>query len=99
MKKSKSKKGKKNLSLIDVGTGAGFPGIPVKVRMSEIDLTLLDSLKKRIGFLDEVVKTLDLKNVKTVHSRAEDAGHNKLYREKYDMATARAVASLPVLCE
>lgn len=99
IEEEQEKKGKKNLSLIDVGTGAGFPGIPVKVRMSEIDLTLLDSLKKRIGFLDEVVKTLDLKNVKTVHSRAEDAGHNKLYREKFDMATARAVASLPVLCE
>lgn len=93
------KQGRDDLTMIDVGTGAGFPGIPVKVQMDAIDLTLLDSLKKRIGFLDEVVKTLGLKNVKTVHSRAEDAGHDKRYREKYDMATARAVAALPVLCE
>ena len=99
IEEEQKKKNRKDLSLIDVGTGAGFPGIPVKVRMPEIDLLLLDSLKKRIGFLDEVVKTLDLKNVKTIHSRAEELGHNKTYREKYDMATARAVAALPSLCE
>ena len=91
--------GRKDLSLIDVGTGAGFPGIPVKVRMSEIELTLLDSLNKRINFLNEVVDKLELKNVVTLHSRAEDAGSDKKYRGRYDVATARAVASLPVLCE
>lgn len=94
-----NKKGKKNLSIIDVGTGAGFPGIPVKVAMPDLNLTLLDSLKKRIGFLDEVVETINLSQVKTVHSRAEDAGHDTKHREKYDISTARAVAALPVLCE
>ncbi|MCQ2466746.1 MAG: 16S rRNA (guanine(527)-N(7))-methyltransferase RsmG [Clostridia bacterium] len=93
------KQGKKDLTIIDVGTGAGFPGIPVKVVATDLKLTLLDSLKKRIGFLDEVVKTIGLQNVKTVHSRAEDAGHDSKLREKYDIATARAVAALPVLCE
>lgn len=94
-----SKKGKKDLTIIDVGTGAGFPGIPVKVAMPDLKLTLLDSLKKRIGFLDEVIKTIELKNARTVHSRAEDAGSDAKFREKYDIATARAVAALPVLCE
>jgi len=93
------KKGKKNLSLIDVGTGAGFPGIPLKVAMPSLEVTLLDSLRKRVGFLDAVCAALDLQGIITVHSRAEDAGTNKQYREKYDAATARAVASLPVLCE
>lgn len=94
-----AKQNRKELSIIDVGTGAGFPGIPVKVQMSELKLTLLDSLQKRIGFLDEVIKTIGLKDARTIHSRAEDAGHNKTHREKYDIATARAVAALPVLCE
>ena len=93
------KQGRKDLTLIDVGTGAGFPGIPVKVQMRDIKLTLLDSLQKRIGFLDEVIKTLDLKDAGTIHSRAEDLGHTKNHRESYDIATARAVAALPVLCE
>lgn len=94
-----TKQGKKDLSIIDVGTGAGFPGIPVKVAMPDLKLTLLDSLKKRIGFLDEVIKTIGLKNAKTVHSRAEDGGHDAKLREKFDISTARAVAALPVLCE
>lgn len=93
------KKGKMNLSLIDVGTGAGFPGIPLKVAMPSLEVTLLDSLRKRVGFLDAVCEALELKGISTVHSRAEDAGLSKQYREKYDVATARAVASLPVLCE
>ena len=93
------KKGKMNLSLIDVGTGAGFPGIPLKVAMPSLEVTLLDSLRKRVGFLDAVCEALELKGITTVHSRAEDAGLSKQYREKYDVATARAVASLPVLCE
>ena len=93
------KKRKKHLTLIDVGTGAGFPGIPLKVAMPSLEVTLLDSLKKRVGFLDAVCAALDLKGITTVHSRAEDAGLSKQYREKFDVATARAVASLPVLCE
>ena len=91
-------KGRK-VSLIDVGTGAGFPGIPLKINKPDLDLTLLDSLAKRLTFLEEVCGELGLENVKFVHSRAEDAGKDKKYREKFDIATARAVANLPVLCE
>ena len=91
-------KGRK-VSLIDVGTGAGFPGIPLKINKPGLDLTLLDSLAKRLTFLEEVCGELGLENVKFVHSRAEDAGKDKKYREKFDIATARAVANLPVLCE
>ena len=91
-------KGRK-VSLIDVGTGAGFPGIPLKINKPDLDLTLLDSLAKRLTFLKEVCGELGLENVKFVHSRAEDAGKDKKYREKFDIAAARAVANLPVLCE
>ena len=91
-------KGRK-VSLIDVGTGAGFPGIPLKINKPDLDLTLLDSLAKRLAFLEDVCRELGLENVKFVHSRAEDAGRDKKYREKFDIATARAVANLPVLCE
>lgn len=87
------------LSLIDVGTGAGFPGIPLRIVLPELKLTLLDSLNKRINFLNEVASDLGLDDVNTLHSRAEDAGRDKKYREKYDVATARAVASLPTLAE
>lgn len=94
-----NKHGHNDLSLIDVGTGAGFPGIPVKVAMPNLQITLLDALRKRISFLQEVCKRLEIENIKALHMRAEDAGHSKTHREKYDIATARAVASLPVLCE
>lgn len=93
------KQKKENLALIDVGTGAGFPGIPLKITMPEIDLTLMDSLQKRLNFLEEVAGELKFDSYCTLHARAEDAGRDKSYREKYDIATARAVASLPVLCE
>lgn len=99
IREEQGKKGRKDISLIDVGTGAGFPGIPVKVALPELRLTLMDSLKKRLGFLKDVCGELELSNVDLIHSRAEDAGRNKKYREKYDIATARAVAALPVLCE
>lgn len=85
--------------LIDVGTGAGFPGIPLKIVLPNIELTLLDSLKKRIGFLQELSKELRLDGVEFIHGRAEDLGKNKNYREKYDYAVSRAVASLNVLVE
>ncbi|MBR3341580.1 MAG: 16S rRNA (guanine(527)-N(7))-methyltransferase RsmG [Clostridiales bacterium] len=89
----------KQLSFIDVGTGAGFPGLPVKISCPELSVTLMDSLEKRLKFLSEVIEALNLKDCTTVHSRAEDAGRDKKYREKYDVVTARAVARLSVLAE
>ena len=86
-------------SLIDVGTGAGFPGIPVKILKPELKVTLLDSLNKRVRFLDEVIKRLGLDCVKAVHFRAEEAARNKLYREKYDVVVSRAVANMSTLAE
>lgn len=84
--------------LIDVGTGAGFPGIPLVVMREELELTLLDSLNKRLVFLEAVCRALGLE-ARCVHARAEEAGRQKAHREKYNVATARAVAALPVLCE
>mgnify|MGYP003380260213 FL=1 len=86
-------------TLVDVGTGAGFPGIPLKIMDEEIKITLLDSLNKRINFLNEVINQLDLKNIETIHSRVEEAGKNKKYRESFDISTARAVANLATLSE
>ncbi len=86
-------------SLIDVGTGAGFPGIPIKILNPNCKITLMDSLNKRITFLEEVVRTLKLNNVEVIHSRAEDLGHSDVYREKYDFAVSRAVANLSSLSE
>ncbi|WP_300276738.1 16S rRNA (guanine(527)-N(7))-methyltransferase RsmG [Peptacetobacter sp.] len=90
---------KDEMSIIDVGTGAGFPGIPLKVCLENTKVTLLDSLNKRINFLQEVCTQLNLENVEFIHGRAEDFGKNPEYREKYDIATARAVAGLPILME
>ena len=89
----------KTIRLADVGTGAGFPGLPLKISMPELDVTLMDSLAKRLNFLGEVVERLGLEKVSLVHTRAEDGGRDKKYREKYDVVTARAVARLPVLAE
>ena len=89
----------KNATIIDVGTGAGFPGIPVKIAFPETKVVLLDSLNKRIKFLNEVIEKLELKDIETIHGRAEECGRNKSYREKYDIAIARAVAPLNVLLE
>jgi 16S rRNA (guanine527-N7)-methyltransferase len=88
-----------NDNVIDVGTGAGFPTVPIKIVNNDINLTLLDSLNKRITFLKELTSILNLNNVTSLHSRAEEAGQNPLYREKYDVATSRAVAKLSVLAE
>ncbi len=85
-------------ALIDVGTGAGFPAIPAAIARPDIKVTLLDSLKKRLTFLDAVVAELAL-NAETVHARAEDGGQTPALREQFDVATARAVAALPTLCE
>jgi len=86
-------------SVIDIGTGAGFPGIPIKILFPHIKLTLLDSLNKRINFLNIVIEELGLENVETIHGRAEDFGKNPLYREKYDVCVSRAVANLATLSE
>ncbi len=88
-----------NDSVIDVGTGAGFPGIPIKIAFPETKVVLLDSLNKRIKFLNEVIKQLQLNNIETIHGRAEDYGKDKKHREKYDVSIARAVAPLNILLE
>ena len=84
--------------VVDVGTGAGFPGLPIKIENNNVKLTLMDSLNKRINFLKEVSSQLNL-DAECIHIRAEEAGKNKLYREKYDVAVSRAVAKLSVLAE
>lgn len=89
----------RNASLIDVGTGAGFPGIPIKIIRDDIDITLLDSLNKRINFLKEVSQTLHFKKCNCVHLRAEDGGRKPGMREHFDVAVSRAVANLEVLSE
>ena len=89
---------KAGMKVIDVGTGAGFPGVPLLIMEPGLELTLADSLQKRLTFLDALLKELGLKAA-LVHGRAEDLGQNKLYRERYDVALSRAVANLPVLLE
>ena len=90
---------KKEISLIDVGTGAGFPGLPLKIAYPQINVVLLDSLNKRVKFLEEVINKLELKNIKAIHSRAEEIGHDNNYREHFCIVTSRAVAKLNVLLE
>ena len=85
--------------IIDVGTGAGFPGMPLAIYYPQIEFTLLDGLNKRLIFLEEVVNKLGLKNVKIVHARAEEAARNEEYFESFDAVVSRAVANLPVLLE
>ena len=88
-----------DLKVIDVGTGAGFPGIPLKIIRGDLDIVLLDSLNKRINFLNEVIKVLQLKNVYSIHARVEEFAKNKKYRESFDIVTSRAVANMSTLSE
>ena len=88
-----------NMSVMDVGSGAGFPGIPIGIMVSSCNVLLLDSLNKRIGFLNNVIHELDLNNIGTIHGRAEDFGRINEYRESFDRVTSRAVANLSVLSE
>ena len=86
-------------SMIDVGTGAGFPGIPIKIMYPHIRVVLLDSLNKRLNFLNEVIAQLGLEEISTLHGRAEDHARNEQYREQFDLCVSRAVANLSTLCE
>lgn len=91
---------KNDESIIDIGTGAGFPGVVIAIYYdNKVNITLLDSLNKRILFLEEVVKKLTLKNVKIIHARAEECAHKNEFRERYDLVVSRAVAPLNILLE
>ena len=85
--------------ILDLGTGAGFPGIPLKIAFPKLQIVLADSLNKRIRFLQEVIDTLGLEDVTAVHGRAEEMGRNTLYREQFDLCVSRAVANLSSLSE
>ena len=89
----------KGASIIDIGSGAGFPGIPIKIMNPDCNVTLLDSLNKRVRFLDNVIGSLGLKNTNTIHGRAEDVSHEKDFRGKFDFSLSRAVANLSTLSE
>lgn len=91
--------GAQDACIIDVGTGAGFPGIPLKIAFSNLKITLLDSLNKRIKFLDEVIAQLGLEQIVTIHGRAEDFGKDSKYREQFDFCVSRAVANAATLSE
>lgn len=88
-----------DLKIIDIGTGAGFPGIPLMISYPQLQATLLDSLNKRIVFINDVIKLLKLQNIETIHGRSEELGKNMKYREQYDLCVSRAVANLSVLSE
>lgn len=89
----------KNKTLIDVGTGAGFPGLILKILYPDLNIVLSDSLQKRLNFINEVIDELKLEKIELVHGRAEDLAHDQKYREKFDFATSRAVANLSTLSE
>jgi 16S rRNA (guanine527-N7)-methyltransferase len=89
----------RDIWMIDIGCGAGFPGIPLKIEHPKITLHLVDSIQKKIDFVSYIIKNLDLKNTKAICTRAEVLGHNPSFRQRYDVAVSRAVAQLNVLCE
>lgn len=86
-------------SVIDIGTGAGFPGIPIKIVRPDLNITLMDGTLKKVRFVENTVKSLGFENAEPVHARAEDLGKDKGYREHYDVAYARALAEMPILAE
>ncbi len=90
---------KEDSNLVDIGTGAGFPGIPLKIYRNDLKIVLADSLNKRLNFLNEVINKLELEGIQTIHARAEELGKNKKYREQFDVSTSRAVANLSTLSE
>lgn len=87
------------ISILDIGTGAGFPGIPIKIAFPNVEITLMDSLNKRVNFLNEVIEKLSLKKIIAIHGRAEDFAKKELMREKFDLCVSRAVANLSSLSE
>lgn len=87
------------IKVIDVGTGAGFPGIPLKIAFPNLDITLMDSLNKRVNFLNEVISKLGMSGIEAIHGRAEDLGRSSSHREQYDLCVSRAVANLSTLAE
>lgn len=87
------------MTILDIGTGAGFPGIPLKIVKDKTNFVLMDSLNKRINFLNEVIKGLQLEKIQAIHGRAEEKAKEKAFREKFDITVSRAVASLNVLLE
>ena len=88
-----------NGMILDVGTGAGFPGLPIAIMCPDLECVLMDSTKKKLGFIDNICEELEISNVVTVYSRAEDAGNNKKYREAFDVVYGRAVSEMKVLSE
>ena len=90
---------KKELKVLDIGTGAGFPGIPLKIIYPNLQITLADSLNKRVTFLNEVIEALKLNGIEAIHARAEELARNAAYREQYDLCVSRAVANLSTLSE